>query len=442
MTGDAKDFGLEILPQARKTHYNNNQQHKKHQEMTEMTETYVILGAGHAAGQVAQSLRSSACGFTGRIIMIGEEPYLPYQRPPLSKKFLAGEMDLERVYFKPPGFYEKFNVETKLNCRATGVERKTKQITLSDGSSITYDKLIFTTGSRVRTIAAPGVELPGIFYLRTVDDVEAIRAYLKPDSKLVVVGGGYIGLEVAAVMVSRGLDVTVVEMAPTVLARVVDKQVAEYFAGVHRKAGVKIENGVAVQGFAGNGKVEKVLCADGREFPADVVIIGVGIVPNVELAQAAGLACDNGIVVDEFGRTQDPDIFAAGDCANHPNRLLGRRLRLESVHNALEQGKTAALAMCGKLVEYAQIPWFWSDQYDLKLQIVGMSGTHDKVIIRGSMENHKFAAFYLQGNVIIAVDAVNSPQEFMASKALVANKTPVDLVKLANPEVPMNAVAS
>ncbi len=407
-----------------------------------MTETYVIVGAGHAAGQVAQSLRSSACGFTGRIVMIGEEPYLPYQRPPLSKKFLAGEMELDRVYFKPPTFYEKFNIEVLLNCKATRIERKTKQVGLDDGRSIAYDKLIFTTGSRVRTIAAPGVDLPGIFYLRSIDDVEAIRAYLKPDSKLVIVGGGYIGLEVAAVMVSRGLDVTVVEMAPTVLARVVDKQVAEYFAGVHRKAGVKIENGVAVQGFAGKGRLEKVLCADGREFPADVVIIGVGIVPNVELAQAAGLPCDNGIVVDEFGRTQDPDIFAAGDCANHPNRLLGRRLRLESVHNALEQGKTAALAMCGKLVEYAQIPWFWSDQYDLKLQIVGISGSHDKVIIRGSMEKHAFAAFYLQGNVITAVDAVNSPQEFMASKVLVANKTPVDLEKLANPGVPMNAVAA
>ncbi|MEQ1887848.1 MAG: FAD-dependent oxidoreductase [Alphaproteobacteria bacterium] len=407
-----------------------------------MTETYVIVGAGHAAGQVAQSLRSSACGFTGRLVMIGEEAHLPYQRPPLSKKFLAGELDIDRVYFKPPSFYEKFNIETMLNSRADSIDRVAKRVSLSDGRSITYDKLIFTTGSRVRTISAPGVELPGIFYLRTVADVEAIRAYLKADSKLVIVGGGYIGLEVAAVMVSRGLDVTVVEMAPTVLARVVDKQVAEYFASVHRQAGVKIENGVAVQGFAGNGKVERVLCADGREFPADVVIIGVGIVPNVELAQAAGLACDNGIVVDEFGRTQDPDIFAAGDCANHPNRLLDRRLRLESVHNALEQGKTAALAMCGKLVEYAQVPWFWSDQYDLKLQIVGLSGSHDKVIIRGSMTNHAFAAFYLQGNVIIAVDAVNSPQEFMASRQLVANKTPVDLEKLADAKIHMNAVAA
>ncbi len=442
MARDAKDFGLEIPLQSSKTHYNNNLHHQKHRKNSKMTETYVILGAGHAAGQVAQSLRSSTCGFTGRIIMIGEEPYLPYQRPPLSKKFLAGEMDLERVYFKPPSFYEKFNIETMLNCQAASVDRKTKQITLRDGRAVNYDKLIFTTGSRVRTIAAPGVDLPGIFYLRTVDDVESIRAALKPDSKLVIVGGGYIGLEVAAVMVSRGLDVTVVEMAPTVLARVVDKQVAEYFADVHRKAGVKIENGVAVQGFAGKGKLERVLCADGREFPADVVIIGVGIVPNVELAQAAGLACDNGIMVDEFGRTADPDIFAAGDCANHPNRLMGRRLRLESVHNALEQGKTAALAMCGKLVEYAQIPWFWSDQYDLKLQIVGISGTHDKVIIRGNMAKHAFAAFYLQGNVITAVDAINSPQEFMASKALVANKTPIDLEKLANPEVPMNAVAA
>lgn len=407
-----------------------------------MPETYVIAGAGHAAGQIAQSLRSSACNFTGRLIMIGEEPYLPYQRPPLSKQFLAGEIGLDRVYFKPPAFYEKFNVETMLNHKIVSLDRQTKQLKLADGATIGYDRLVFATGSRVRTIAAPGVDLPGIFYLRTVDDVGAIRARIKPGGRLVIVGGGYIGLEVAAVMVKHGLDVTVVEMAPTVLARVVDKQVAEFFASVHRKAGVKIENGVAVQGFAGNGKVERVLCADGREFPADLVIIGVGIVPNVEVAQAAGLACDNGITVDEFARTEDPAIFAAGDCANHPNRLLGRRLRLESVHNALEQGKTAALAMCGKLVEYAQVPWFWSDQYDLKLQIVGLSGAHDSVIIRGSMEKHAFAAFYMKGNVIIAVDAINSPQEFMASKQLIAAKTPIDLKKLANLEVPMKDVAA
>lgn len=405
-------------------------------------ETFVIIGAGQAAGQVAQSLRSSACGFTGRIVMIGEEPYIPYQRPPLSKKFLAGELDIERVYFKPPAFYEKSAIELMLNIRAASIDRKAKQVTLSDGRAIAYDKLMITTGSRVRTLNLPGVDLPGVFYLRTIKDVEAIRAYLKPGGKLVIAGGGYIGLEVAAVMVSGGFDVTVVEMAPTVLARVVDRQVAEFFAGVHRSAGVKIENGVAVHGFAGNGRIERVLTADGREFPADVAIIGAGIVPNVELAQAAGLACDNGIVVDEYGRTQDAGIFAAGDCANHPNRLLGRRLRLESVHNALEQGKSAAAAMCGKLVEYAQVPWFWSDQYDLKLQIVGLSGAHDKVIIRGSMEKRAFAAFYLKGNVIIAVDAVNSPAEFMASKQLAANKTPINLEKLADVNVPMTAVAA
>ncbi len=407
-----------------------------------MIETFVILGAGQAAGQVAQSLRSSACGFTGRIVMIGEEPYIPYQRPPLSKKFLAGELDIERVYFKPPAFYEKSAIELMLNTRAASIDRKAKQVTLSDGRAIAYDRLIITTGSRVRTLNLPGVDLPGVFYLRTIKDVEAIRAYLKPGGKLVIAGGGYIGLEVAAVMVSRGFDVTVVEMAPTVLARVMDPQVAEFFAGVHRSAGVKIENGAAVQGFSGSNRIERVLTADGREFPADVAIIGAGIVPNVELAQAAGLACDNGIVVDEYGRTQDTDIFAAGDCANHPNRLLGRRLRLESVHNALEQGKSAAAAMCGKLVEYAQVPWFWSDQYDLKLQIVGLSGAHDKVIIRGSMEKRAFAAFYLKGNVIIAVDAVNSPAEFMASKQLAANKTPINLEKLADVNVPMTAVAA
>jgi len=405
-----------------------------------MTQTFVIVGAGQAAGQVAQSLRGF--GFGGRIVLIGEEPYIPYQRPPLSKKFLAGELELERVYFKPLAFYEKANVEMMLNSRAERIDRQAKRVILSDGKSVQYDKLVLTTGSRVRRMNVPGADLPGVFYLRTIADVEAIRAYLKPGHRLVIAGGGYIGLEVAAVMVSRGLDVTVVEMAPTVLARVVDPLVAKFFTDVHSKAGVKIETGVAVQGFSGKGKIESVECAGGRAIDADAVIIGIGIVPNVELAQAAGLNCDNGITVDEYGRTADPDIYAAGDCTNHPNRLLGRRLRLESVHNALEQAKSAAGAMCGKLIEYAQVPWFWSDQYDLKLQIAGLSGAHDKVVIRGSMEKRAFAAFYLLGNVILAVDAVNSPHEFMASKQLIASKTPVDLDRLADAAAPMGAVAA
>lgn len=404
-----------------------------------MTETYVILGAGHAAGQLAQSLRGN--GFEGRIVMIGEEPYVPYQRPPLSKKYLSGELPIERVYFKPPDFYNKAEVEMMLNCRVDRIDRDNRQLHLNNGQTLGYDKLAITTGSRVRELPVPGAELPGVFYLRTIDDVDGIRTYLKPDAKLVIVGGGYIGLEVAAVMVARGLDVTVIEMAPVVMARVVDRQVSEFFADVHRKAGVKIENGLAVEGFEGDGKVERVLCPQGRHFDADAVIIGVGIVPNVELAEAAGLACDNGIIVDEYARTEDPAIFAAGDCTNHPNKLLGRRLRLESVHNALEQAKSAAAAMCGKLVEYNQIPWFWSDQYDLKLQIVGLTGDHDQVVIRGDMAKRAFAAFYIKGDTIIAVDAINSPREFMASKALVANKTPVDLGRLADPEASIMEVA-
>ncbi|MFZ5915161.1 MAG: NAD(P)/FAD-dependent oxidoreductase [Pseudomonadota bacterium] len=407
-----------------------------------MTETYIIIGAGHAAGQVARSLRSPACGFTGRLILIGEEPYIPYQRPPLSKDFLKGEIGLDQVYFKPEAFYEKSDVELRLNCAVASIDRKAKQITLSDGGRLAYDKLILTTGTRARKLTAPGAELPGIFYLRTIADIEAIRPQIRPGVRMVIVGGGYIGLEVAAVMVKRGLDVTVLEAAPTLLARIMDPHVAAFFAAEHRKAGVKIETGAAVQGFSGNGRLENVLTADGRAFPADIAIVGVGVLPNVELAQAAGLACDNGIVVDEFCRTEDPYIFAAGDCTNHPNRLLGRRLRLESVHNALEQGRTAASAMCGKLTEYAQIPWFWSDQYDLKLQIAGLSGGHDRVLVRGSMEARKFAAFYLKGNVILAVDAVNSPQEYMASRQLIANRTPVDLQKLADPQTPMTAVAA
>lgn len=407
-----------------------------------MSDHVVIVGAGHAAGQAAASLRQE--GYEGAITMIGNEPYIPYQRPPLSKKFLAGEIGIDRVYFKPPEFYEKENVTVKLGTRVTEIDRNAKTVHTDKGETFTYSKLLLTTGSRVRELNLPGFDLEGVFYLRNVGDVEGIQSYFNKGGKCVIVGGGYIGLEVAAVAAKHGIDVTVLEMAPMVMARVVDPIVSRFYERVHKEEGVKIVTGAAVSGFEGkNGQLTKVTCADGTAHEADFVVVGVGILPNVELAVEANLKVENGIAVDECCRTSDPDIYAAGDCTNHPNPLLGERLRLESVHNALEQAKTAAAAICGKEKPYAQIPWFWSDQYDLKLQIVGLSAGYDQAVVRGNPdEGRSFAVFYLKEGRLIAVDAINRAPEFMMSKQLIAKGVSIPAEKLRDESINMKEMAA
>ena len=407
-----------------------------------MSDHVVIVGAGHAAGQAAASLRQE--GYEGAITMIGNEPYIPYQRPPLSKKFLAGEIGIDRVYFKPPEFYEKENVTVKLGTRVTEIDRNAKTVHTDKGETLTYSKLLLTTGSRVRELNLPGFDLEGVFYLRNVGDVEGIQSYFNKGGKCVIVGGGYIGLEVAAVAAKHGIDVTVLEMAPMVMARVVDPIVSRFYERVHKEEGVKIVTGAAVSGFEGkNGQLTKVTCADGTAHEADFVVVGVGILPNVELAVEANLKVENGIAVDECCRTSDPDIYAAGDCTNHPNPLLGERLRLESVHNALEQAKTAAAAICGKEKPYAQIPWFWSDQYDLKLQIVGLSAGYDQAVVRGNPdEGRSFAVFYLKEGRLIAVDAINRAPEFMMSKQLIAKGVSIPAEKLRDESINMKEMAA
>lgn len=405
-----------------------------------MSETIVIAGAGHAAGQAAASLRQKK--FAGRIIMIGDEPYIPYQRPPLSKKFLAGEIELKRLYFKPENFYPDHDVELRLGETVTAISPTEKTVQLADGESINYSKLLLTTGSRVRKLSIPGSDLAGIHYLRNIADVEQIQQELADSKRLVIVGAGYIGLEVAAIAVGRGIDVTVLETEERAMNRVVAPEVSEFFQQLHREAGVKIEFGRMVKEFQGDGRVTAVVCADGYSVPADICIVGIGIVPNSELAEAAGLECDNGIVVDEYARTSAPDIYAAGDCTRHPNPLLGVNLRLESVHNALEQAKTAAAAMCGELIPYAQIPWFWSDQYDVKLQIVGLSNGYDQTVTRGDKAAHSFATFYLRDGQLLAVDAINSPREFMLGKKLVTAGAVFDPQQLADESVDFKSLAT
>lgn len=404
-----------------------------------MQNTVVIAGAGHAAGQTIVSLRHG--GFEGRIVLVGEEPYLPYQRPPLSKKFLAGEVVEARLLLRQEKFYPEHQVEVRLGTRVTAIEPGARTALLSDGERLPYDKLVLATGSRAREVPLPGSQLAGVHYLRTIADVKRIRENFKPGASLVIVGAGYIGLEVAAVAVTHGLKVTVVELADQVMARIEAPQLAEFMARVHREAGVEIRCNTGVQAFKGDGRLRSVVGSDGREIPADLAIVGIGIVPNIEFAAAAGIVCDNGVMVDEYCRTSDPDVLAVGDCTNHPNPLLGRRLRLESVHNAQEQAKTAATTILGRLEPYAQIPWFWSDQYDLKLQIVGFSSRSEQAVVRGDPDSRSFALFYLDDGRLTAAYAVNSPREFMLSKKLIALGARPDPALLANPAMPFKEIA-
>jgi 3-phenylpropionate/trans-cinnamate dioxygenase ferredoxin reductase subunit len=397
----------------------------------------VVIGAGQAASQLVATLRAE--GYAAPITVIGEEPYPPYQRPPLSKKFLSGELEEERLFIKPLEFYAQAQATLVLERRVAAVSLGDKAVTLTNGERFPYDTLVFATGSRVRKLTVPGADLAGIHYLRGIADVKAIRPRFEAGKHLVIVGGGYIGLETAAVAARRGLKVTVVEAMARCLQRVTSKPMSDFFEGVHRAEGVTILTDTGVHGFEAGANGQIVVKNAGPDLIADLVIAGIGILPEQELAQSAGLVCENGIVVDEFARTSDPDVYAAGDCANLPSKLMGRRLRLESVHNAIEQAKTAALAIVGKPKPYDDVPWFWSDQYDLKLQIAGLSAPDDTVVLRGDPATRKFAAFYLRDGAVAAVDAVNAAPEYMIGRMLIAQKKTVDPARLADPAVPMKS---
>ena len=404
-----------------------------------MVDTIVIAGAGHGAGQVVATLKQKK--FAGRIILIGDEAHLPYQRPPLSKKFLSGDLDAERLHFKPASFYDDPQIDVHLNTSIESVDRAGKRAIASDGTEFAYDKLVLALGSRVRKIEVPGHDLPGVHYLRSIADVDAIRSDMSGNKNVVIVGAGYIGLEVAAVCRLQGLDVTVIEKADRVMSRVVSPNVSDYYQLEHTKHGVKLLLSTSLAEFTGKRRVKRAITDEGQEIPADFAVVGVGILPNSEIAEAAGLAVNNGIVVDDTCRTADPDVYAIGDCTSHPNSIYGQPLRLESVHNALEQAKTAASNICGVESHYSQVPWFWSDQYDLKLQIAGLSQGYDDVVLRGDPSNGSFACFYLKDDVLIAVDAINSPREFMQSKALIAKRAKIDRDKLANAELALKGLA-
>jgi 3-phenylpropionate/trans-cinnamate dioxygenase ferredoxin reductase component len=402
-----------------------------------MPERVVIVGAGQAGAQVAISLRQ--LGFAGEVVLLGEEPEPPYQRPPLSKALLKGAMAIERTYLRSAGFWAKGGIELRLGTKVSEIRRNERTVVCADGAHLPYDALVLCTGSRARRLPIPGEQLPGVFYLRTLADCALIRAAAGTATRAVVIGGGYIGLEVAASLRQLGCAVTVLEALERVLNRVVAPPVSAFFAAEHARQGVAIVTGATVAALEGETACERVITTDGRAFAADLVVIGIGGAPDDQLARAAGLEVGNGVVVDDVGRTSDPAIFAAGDVTDHPNALFGRRLRLESVHNAMAQAKAVAATIAGKPEAYAEVPWFWSDQFDLKLQIAGVSDPEVSHVLRGNPATRSFSCLHLKGDCLVAIDAINRPGDFLAAKALIRDRTPLVLVRAQDIELPLRA---
>jgi 3-phenylpropionate/trans-cinnamate dioxygenase ferredoxin reductase component len=400
-----------------------------------MYQNIVIAGGGQAAVQAADTLRRK--GFMGKLTLVGEEPWLPYQRPPLSKKYLAGALERERLLIRPATFFSEHKIEAHLGRRVTDIAPRERHVRLDDGLVLPYDALLIATGSRPRRLPIPGIDLGGVHTLRTIADADRIRAGCAAGGRMLIIGGGYIGLEVAATARELGMEVTVLEMAERVMNRVTCPEVSAFYAAEHARQGVHIRCHETVRALHGEpgGRVRAAVTDAGHEYPAETVVIGVGVAPADELARAAGLDCENGVVTDSHCRSSDPAIYAAGDCASHLNRQYGRHLRLESVDNAFEQGTTVALNLLGTATPHDKVPWFWSDQYDLKLIIVGVAHGYDTVIVRGTPAARSFSTCYLRGGELIAIDTINSPKDQMAARKLIAAHARPDLHKLADPAV-------
>ncbi len=398
-----------------------------------MSGNIVIVGAGQAAAQAVQSLRAE--GIDAPIIMIGDEAYAPYQRPPLSKAYLLGNFERPRLFLKADSYYPEARCELLINTSVSAIHRAERVVELSNGRKLDYDKLLLATGARVRRLRCPGANLPGVHYLKTIADVDGLQEAFQAGTRIAIVGGGYIGLEVAAVGAKRGLDVTVFEAMDRLMARAVSPALSDFYAREHEKAGVTLKLNTGVEAIEGKDKVERVI-AGGQSYPCDIVLIGIGVIPCDELAVKAGLGVDDGIVVDQNAKTGDPHIWAAGDCTRHVGRE-GHEIRLECVQNAIDQAKHAALAMAGKPKTYSEVPWFWSDQYDLKLQIAGLARPTDALVQRGDPATRKFAVFHLRDGKVAAVEAVNAAPEYMIGRKLIAEGKTIEAAKLADLSIPM-----
>lgn len=401
------------------------------------TTTIVIIGAGQAGCWAAQTLRSE--GFTGRLILVGEEPHPPYERPPLSKDVLSGAALPDSTRLMKPEAFEALGLEWRPGVQVCQIERAAKQVRLADGQTLSYDKLILCTGGRARRVALPGADQVPLHTLRTLEDAQALAPKLSTGRRVVVLGGGWIGLEVAATARKQGAEVIVVESQNRLCERSVPAAVSMHLLALHKAQDTRVLLGISVNGFAklADGRLE-VLLADGSELRCDTIVLGVGLLPNDELAREAGLACDGGVLVDAQCRTSDPDILAAGDVAVAPNPWAGRPMRLESWQNAQEQGIAAARSALGHAVDYQPLPWFWSDQYDMNLQIYGMPTAAHRVVLRGDQASGSFVLFYLAGNVVQAAIGPNSARDLRFARRLIEQRKPVDDERLADLETPMS----
>jgi 3-phenylpropionate/trans-cinnamate dioxygenase ferredoxin reductase subunit len=392
--------------------------------------TFILLGGGLASATAASTLRAE--GFDGRVIIVGDETHVPYSRPPLSKDVLRGEKSPERTWLRPPAWYESKDIELQLGVRAVAVDPRAHTVELADGTRLAYDKLLVATGGVPRTLDIPGADLPEVFFLRTLDDTLALREHLTPGAPLVVIGAGFIGAEVAASARKLGCQVTMLEIAAIPLGRALGPKIGQIYAEVHRERGVALHTGVGVERIEGDGHVRRVVTTDGRVHEAAVVVIGVGLLPCLDLARRSGFATGNGIIVDEYCQTSADDVFAAGDIAHHPNHFLSRSIRVEHWQNAQHQGTAAARNMLGQRKAFREVPWVWSDQYEHNLQVVGLPDPSDRLVVRGDAATRNFSAFFLRDGRVTAALAVNRPDDIRVARLMIQHGTAAAEAQLAD----------
>jgi 3-phenylpropionate/trans-cinnamate dioxygenase ferredoxin reductase subunit len=401
-------------------------------------QNFVVVGASQAGGWVAKTLRSE--GFEGKIILIGEEPYLPYERPPLSKTVLSGEVGIDSTYFWTKEVLEEAKIEILLDTKVLSIDRAAKKVETQNGQEISYDKLAITTGARVRKLNIEGSHLPGIFYLRTMDDTLSIQKKIKLGASALIVGGGWIGLECAATLTKLGCKSIVVEAAGRLCGRAVTPEISNWMLNYHSKNGVDIRLNTGIELFEGKENLESALLSNGKKVDCTIAVVGIGVIPNSEIASVSGIDVDNGIVVNEKTQTSDPDIYAAGDVANHPNAILERRLRLESYENAQNQGIAAGKAMLGGTEPYSEIPWFWSDQFDANIQMIGLPENWDSTATRGSPDENQFITFYLKNGIIDGAISINNPRDLRFGKRLMQAKQRVSVEDLSNMDIKLQTL--
>jgi len=402
--------------------------------------TFILLGGGLASATAASTLRAE--GFDGRVIIVGDENHPPYSRPPLSKDVLRGEKSPEKTWLRQPGWYASKDIELQLGVRAVAIDPRAHWVELASGARLAYDKLLIATGGSPRTLDIAGGEPPGVFYLRRLDDALALREHLSPGAQVIVIGAGFIGAEVAASARTLGCEVTMLEIAEIPLGRALGPTIGQIYADLHREHGVELYTRVGVERIEGHGHVQRVVTTDGRVHEASVVVIGVGMLPDVDLARRSGFATGNGIIVDEYCQTSVDDVFAAGDIAHHPNHFLGRRIRVEHWQNAQHQGSAAARNMLGQQKPFREVPWVWSDQYEHNLQIVGLPGATERVVVRGDTATRNFSAFFVRDGRVAAALAVNRSEDVRVARLIIQHRTEVTEAHLVDVDTSLGELAA